>query len=93
MPFADSAKAQDKSAAMLRCSGLIRMSNDARIEQRRRFERIFVEKIGSDQAALRLVEWSMRFESILHFGGALFKNLEEVSVTTFKVFENLAQLL
>src|SRR5690348_15383470 len=93
MPFADSAKAQDKSAAMLRCAGLIGMSNDAWIEQRRGFERIFVEKIGPDQAALRLTQWSMWFERLLHLRGARFKDVDQVSMATCKVFENLAQLL
>ena len=53
MPFADGAKAQDEATAALRRARLIGMGDDARIEQRRRFEGILVQEIGSDQLALR----------------------------------------
>ena len=93
MPFADGAKAQDEAAAAIRCAGLVGMPDDARIEQGRSFERIFVEKISADQATLRLVQRSMRCERVLHLGGALFKNVEQVPVSACEVFEHLAQLL
>jgi hypothetical protein len=93
MPFANGAKAQDESAAMLRCARLIGMPDDAWIEQGRGFERIFVEKIGPDQSTLRLAQLGMRFERVLHFCGARFKNVEQVPVATCEVFEHLAQLL
>ena len=90
MSFADGAKAQDESAAMFRCAGLVGMPDDTWIEQGRRFERIFVEKISPDQSTLRLVQWSMRFERVLHLSGACFKNVEQVPVTACEVFEHLA---
>lgn len=93
MSFANRAKAQDKSAAMIRCAGLVGMPDDAWIEQSRGFERIFVEKVSPDQAALRLVQLSMRFERVFHLGGARFKNVEQVPVAALEVFEHLAQLL
>ena len=52
-----------------------------------------LEKISPDQATLRLIQLSMWFERVLHFGGARFKNVEQVPVATFEVFEHLAQLL
>ena len=54
MPFADRAQAQDEAAPAFRRAGLIGMGDDARIEQRRGFEGIFVQKIGADQLALDL---------------------------------------
>ncbi len=93
MPFANGAKAQDESAAMFRCARLIGVPDDAWVEQGGGFERIFVEKIGPDQTTLRLIQWSMRFERVLHFCGARFKNVEQISVAAFEVFEHLAQLL
>ena len=55
MPFADRAKTEDEATAAFRRTGLIGMGDDARIEQRRRFEGIFVQEIGADQ--LTLLPW------------------------------------
>ena len=93
MVFANGAKAQDESAAMFRCAGLVGMPNDAWIEQGRGLERIFVEEISPDQTTLHLGQLSMRFECVLHVGGARFKNVEQISVAAFEVVEHLAQLL
>ena len=93
MAFANGAKAQDESAAMLRCAGLVGMPDNTWIEQGRGLERIFVEKIGPDQATLRLIQLSMRFECVLHLGGARFKYVEQVSVATSEIFKHLLQLL
>src|SRR5664279_4558068 len=93
MPFANGAKAQDESAAMFRCAGLVGMPDDAWIEQGRGFERILVEKISPDQSTLRLIQLSMWFERVLHLSGARFKDVEQVPVATFEVFEHLVQLL
>ena len=92
MPFADGAKAQDEPAAVFRCARLIGMADDAWIEQGRGFERIFVEKIGSDQSTLRLAQWRMGVERILHARGARFENFEQVSVPAFEILKHLAQL-
>lgn len=93
MPFADSAKAQDKSTPLDRCAGLIGMANDARIEQRRRLERILVQKICADETALRLIQFGMRFKRFFHLGGARLEDVEQVPVTTVEIFEYVAQLL
>ena len=70
--------------------GLVGMPNDARIEQRRRFERVFVEEVGADQPALRLVQFRMRLERLFHFGGACLENIEQIPVAAFEVLEHLA---
>ena len=93
MPFANGAKAQDEPAAVFRCARLVGMPNDAWIEQGRGFERIFVEKIGSDQSTLRLAQWSMRVERPLHVHGARLENFEQVPVPALEVLEHFAQLL
>ena len=93
MPFANSAKAQDESAAMFRRAGLVGMPDDAGIEQGRGLERILVEKVGPDQAALRLAQLGVGFEGVLHLRGARFEYIEQVPVAAFEVFEHLAQLL
>src|SRR3954462_12638742 len=68
------------------------MPNDARIEQGRSLERIFVEKISSDQTTLRLVQLCMWFERVLHLCGARLKNLEQVPMPAGEVFKHLGQL-
>jgi hypothetical protein len=93
MAFADGAKAQNESAAICRRAGLVGMPDDAWIEQGRGLERIFVEKISADQATLRLVQLGVWFKRVFHAAGAGFENVEQIPVTTFKVFEHLAQQL
>ena len=93
MPFADGAKAQDEPAAVFRCARLVGMPDDAWIEQGRGFERIFVEKIGPDQSTLRLAQWRMGLERLLHFRCARLENFEQVSVPAPEVLKHLAQLL
>lgn len=78
---------------MFRCAGLVWMPDDARIEQGRGLERILIEKISSDQAALCLVQLGMWRERVLHLRSSRFENVEQVSVAAFEVFEHLAQLL
>src|SRR5207248_8010624 len=93
MAFADGAKAQDKSTAIVRRAGLVGMPNDARIEQSRCLKGILIEKIRTDQAALRLAQFGMRRQRILHVCGAPLENIEQVSMAAFKVFEDVGQLL
>lgn len=91
MPFADGAKAQNEPATMVRRARLVRMPDNARVEQSRSLERVFVEKIRPDQATLRLIQCGMGFERILHFRGARLEYIEQVPVTTPKVLKHLAQ--
>src|SRR5580700_2273246 len=93
MPFADGAQAQDEATAVLRRAGLVRVRDDARIEQGRRLEGVFVEEIRPDQPALGLVQFGMRFERLLHLFGAHLEYLEQVSVTTLEILDDIEQLL
>jgi len=93
MPFANGAQAQDEPAAVFRCTRLVGMTDDAWVEQGRGFKGIFVEKIGSDQSTLRLAQWRMGVERVLHIGGTRLENFEQVSVPAPEVLKHLAQLL
>ena len=93
MALADGAKAQDESTAIFRRAGLVGVPDDARIEQSRRLKRIFIEKIRADQPALRLAQFGMRRERVLHLGGTRLENIEQVPMAAFEVFEHVAQLL
>ena len=92
MPFPDGAKAEDEATPAFRRAGLIGMRDDARIEQRRRFEGIFVQKIGADQLALCLGESGMRREGIFHFVGARLEGRQQVAVAALEILEHVGQL-
>jgi len=68
------------------------MGDNARIEQCRRFEGIFVQKIGSDQLALSLGENGMRSKGVFHFIGTCLEDLQQVAVAAFKILEDIGQL-
>jgi len=68
------------------------MGDDARIEQCRRFEGIFVHEIGAHQPSLRLCEGRMGSKRLFHFIGARLEYLEQISMATLKVLENFGQL-
>jgi hypothetical protein len=68
------------------------VAHDARIEQGRRLERVFVQKISPDQAALRLGEYGVRLECLLHLGGACLEDIEQVPVAAVEVFKHIGQL-
>ena len=93
MPFANGAKAHDEPAAIVRCAALVWMPHDAWIEQGRGFERVFAEKISPDQSALRLTQYGVRCERVLHLGGAHFKDVEQVAVAACEIIKHLVQLL
>ena len=93
MAFAHGAKAQDEPTAILRSAGLIGVPDDARIEQGRRLERILMKKICTDQATLRFIQIGMWFERVFHLRRAGLEDLQQVPVTTFEIFEHIAQLL
>ena len=66
--------------------------DDARIEQGRRFERIFVQEIGADQLALDLGEIGMRGEGVFHLVGARLERLQQVAVPALEILEHIGQL-
>src|SRR5271169_5917609 len=92
MTFPDSAKAQDEATTALRCTGLIRMGDDARIEQCRRFEGIFVQKIGSDQLTLYPGENRMCRKGVFHFFGARLESTQEIAVAVLEMLKDIRQL-
>ena len=73
-------------------AGLIGMRDDARIEQRRRLKRIFVQKVGADQLALHLRERSHGGKRVFHFIGARFECLQQVAMATLEVLQDIGQL-
>src|SRR5580692_7743048 len=92
MAFANSTKTEDETKTAFRRPGLIGMRHDARIEQRRRLERIFVEKIGADELALDLRERGMIGQRIFHLRGTGLESLQQVAVTAEEVLHNICQL-
>ena len=78
---------------MFRRARLVGVPDNARIEQGRGFERVFVEKIRTNEATLRLIQFGMGFERVLHVGGARFENVEQVSMAAVEVFKHFTQLL
>ena len=69
------------------------MPHNARIEQRRCFERIFMKKICADQAALRLIERGMGCKRFFHVCGARLEYPKEVPVATFEILQHVIELL
>ena len=51
-----------------------------------------MKKIGSDQTALRSVQYGMRLQRLFHLRGARLEDFEQVAVTTFEVFQNFGEL-
>ena len=92
MAFADGTKAEDETKAALRGSGLIRMRDDTRIEERRGLERIFIEKIGADELALDLCERSMIGQRIFHLRGARLEGLQQIAMAAEEILQNIGQL-
>ncbi len=92
MPFPDRAKAEDEAAPAFRRAGLIGMGDDARIEQRRRFEGIFVEKIGPDQLALDLGETRVRRKGVFHLVGARLEGRQKIAVAALEILKDIGQL-
>ena len=92
MAFADGTKTEDEAQAALRRPGLIGMRHDTRIEQRRRLERLFVEKIGAHELPLHLRERGMIGQRIFHLCGSGLEALHQVAVTAEEIFQNVGQL-
>jgi hypothetical protein len=78
--FANGAKAQDEPALAVTHTRLVRVTDNARIEQGRRLERIFMEEVGADQLTLSVSEHGMWIKCSLHLGRARDEQLEQVSV-------------
>ncbi len=92
MPFPDRAKTEDEAPPAFRGAGLIKMGDNAWIEQGRGLERIFVHEIGADQLSLYLTESGVSSKGAFHFVGAPLEDLQKVAVATFEIFEDIGQL-
>lgn len=51
-----------------------------------------MEKVRTDQAALRFVQLHMRLERLFHVRRARFEDLDQVSMAPLEVFENIRKL-
>ena len=91
MSFADGAQAQDEAKPAFRRAGLIGMRDDARIEQGRGLEGIFVQEIRADQLALHLGEIGMGGEGVFHFVGARLERRQQVAVAALEILQNFGQ--
>jgi hypothetical protein len=89
MPLADGTQTQDEAAIVFRHSGLVGVPDDARVEQGRRFERVFVEKICANQATLRLVQFGVRRQGVFHILGTRLENIDQIPVATLEIVEHI----
>jgi hypothetical protein len=71
---------------------LVRVCNDAWVEERRRLERVLIEEIGAKQLALVEAERSVASEGLLHLIGTRLEGLEQVAVPALEVFEHIREL-
>src|SRR5258705_2521431 len=93
MPLSNRTQAQYEASSALRRPGLIGVSNNARIEQRGRLERILVEEIGAHQSALFPCESGVRREGFFHFIGTRLEYLKQITVAALEILEDLGQLV
>ena len=93
MSLPHGAKAEDEATAPVRRTGLIGVGDDTRIEQRRGFEGIFVQKISADQLALDFAETRMRRKRVFHFVGARLEGRQKVAVAALEVLKDVGQLV
>ena len=93
MPLPDRAKAEDETTSAFRRAGLVRMRDDARIEQCRRFEGIFVQKVGADQLTLHLGENHMRREGDFHLVGARLEARQQVAMAALEIVQHIGQVV
>jgi hypothetical protein len=68
------------------------MDNDTRIEKCRRFEGIFVQKLGPDQQPLGSAEGSVSDEHIIHDAGTRFEACQKIAMTILEIIHHLSQL-
>src|SRR5687768_11201062 len=91
MALADGAKAENKAQAAGRAVRLVRVRHDAGIEQRRGFERIFVQKISADQLALNLGKRAVSRQRLFHDVGSGLERLQQVAMPALKIFQHVGQ--
>ena len=93
MPLPDRAKTEDEATSAFRRAGLIRMRDDARIEQCGCFEGIFVQEVGSDQLTLHLGENHVRRKGDFHFVGTRLEARQQVAMAALEVLKDIGQVV
>ena len=74
-------------------SRLVRVRHDAGIEQRRRFERIFVQEVGADELALYFGKRTVRQQRLLHFVGPALERLQQVAMAALEILQHVCKLV
>jgi hypothetical protein len=92
MPFSDRTQTQDETPTASRRAGLIRMSDDAGIEQGSRLERVFEKKIGAHEPALLTGKCCVGRKSVFHILCARVESLEQISVAPLEILQYVRQL-
>jgi hypothetical protein len=70
---------------------LIHVSDDARVEQRRRFEGVLIEEICTDQSSLIQREGRMLRKGVLHLIRPSLEYREQIPVAPLEILQNLGQ--
>ena len=92
MSLAHGPQAQDEAHAAFGRARLVRMRDDAGIEQRRGLERILMQEIRADQAALLLAEARVIGKGFFHFDGARLEGVEQVPMAALEIVEHVGEL-
>jgi hypothetical protein len=51
-----------------------------------------MKKIRANEAALRFIQFGMRLERLFHLRRAILKEVEQIPVTTFEIFQHITEL-
>jgi len=92
VPFANASQRQYKPYVSSRYTRLIGMRYNARIEQRRRLERIFFAEMGADQKRLLVLDRTMVDQQNIHFVEAPSQNWFDVTVMFFQAWGHTFKL-
>src|SRR6266436_252580 len=92
MPFADGTETENEAQSVFRRARLIGVRDDAGIKQGGGFERIFAEKISTDQLALALRKAPVRCEGFLHLLGTSLEPLQQVTMPAKEIVEDIREL-
>ena len=93
MTFSNGPQTEDEAARAARHRGLVRMRDDAWIEQRCRFEGVLVQKVGAHELALYLREGTVHRVNDFHGVGTRLEGREQPAVAALEGLEQLRQLL
>ncbi len=91
MTLARRTQTQDKSAPAGGRRRLVRVRDDAGIEERGGFEGVLVEKIRPDQATLRAGEICMGSESFFHVISPRLEFFQQVAVSPQEVIKHIGK--